>query len=86
MLRSRIALLTLLVPLAGLWWWLCGHAPICGWTGMDSYADGKRFSLSHYDGQWAFVFDIEQRKLVGERATACLSPRPLGFERTHYVS
>ncbi len=63
MLRKRIHLLFLLLPLGALWWWLCLHAPIPDWNGLSPSRDGKRFGLSHHRERWQdwTLFDIDRR-------------------------
>ena len=64
MLRARTCLLLLAIPLAVLWWWLCWQVPKSDWNGLNSLADGKRFSLTRQTDPWreSIVFDLERQQ------------------------
>ena len=79
MLRPRVNLLLLFIPLAALWWWLSCYAPIFGWNGFNSFSDGIRFGLSHNDPHSSFVFDIQRRQYRFAKTPAeAYSPGPSG--------
>lgn len=64
MLRPRITMLMLLLPLGALWWWLANNAPYADWPGLNSFHDGQRFSLSHHLDDWEefLLIDIDNKQ------------------------